>query len=795
MQLPNLPLTVLDTETTGFMPKAHRVMEFASMRVENGKITERYEQLFSVPEIPPVVVAITHIHPDMLQGQPKFEEKRDEIAQHLGISTSRPPDLKTPESLLVGQNLGFDIGMLKGEGIDLTERPWIDTSMLASLVFPELPSFSLGYLSEALKLNHTPKHRAMGDVVATLELLGKIWERLLELPEARLEAIREIFGKSSEGYKRLFAALPKGTAKKDPAWMEAPYRRRHMRTMKDAALILPKTDKGELALMEEPLDPLFVGSLIEAARKDTDTTHVIAVKNLDALLSRVDVPRDDQELRIAYAPFQVLDPEAADRLFTQETFTAEEATLAVKIRWFSPRVRRDISVHGGEEQVWNGKLAATSESAAYRSQFSKIPSTLIVDHRELLSAVTDETHPAHKSFQGMQIIIDDASMLEDTATKAYGWECKVETLRAAAAHHPQLTKFVDVLALWTERVRQFQSIRYLVKPDLSTPETNGLKKQVHMLIEDKSMTPQVRKSLTDLMKILDPANLQHRITWIEQWQDGALVLSSVPESIGLLLKEDLLGKTGAVLLVPQGCSSLLPEILPPGFKADPKTVYKPASGTKLTMTFDPELELQDIALSPPAGKTIVLAPSKGMMETLFMKHAEELEEKGITLVCQGVSGGQGRMQAEFEGAKAPAIWFMTPWAFEGIDLPDGTVDHLYIKALPFDHPSHTVLSRRAQHFGNAFMEYLMPRLLHRLFRLLRTFARLKSASADLTVMDERIFSKDYGKAVKKYLETFSEVPSDQSVVTGTQKSTAVKKKAPTKKAVTKKLGGPQQQLF
>lgn len=778
MNLPNISLTILDTETTGFVPKVHRVMEFASMRVEEGKIVDRYEQLFAVTEIPPVVAALTHIHQEMLAGQPKFEDKRDDVSSHIGT-----------DDVLVGQNLGFDIGMLRGEGIDLAERPWIDTSMLASLVFPELPSYSLGYLSEALNLNHTPKHRAMGDVVATLELLEKIWERLLELPEARLEAIREIFSKSTEGYKRFFAELPKGTSKKDPLWMEEPYRRRNMRSMKDADLTLPKTGKGELALMEEPLDPLFVGSLIEAARKDTTTTHVIAVKNLDALLSRVDVPRNDKELRVAFAPYQVLDLDAVDRLFAQETFTAEEATLAVKIRWFEPRVRRDISVHGAEEQVWNGKLASTSETAAYRSQFSKIPSTLIVDHRELLSAVTDEEHPAHKSFQGLQIIIDDASMLEDTATKAYGWECKVETLRAAAANHPQLTKFVDVLALWMERVRQFQSIRYIVRPDLSTPETKGLKEQTEGLLEDKTMTPQVRKALMDLLKILDVENLQHRITWIEQWQDGALVLSSVPESIGLLLKNDLLSKTGAVLLVPQGCSSLLPEILPPGFKADPKTVYKPAGTTELNLSFDAELELQDIVLNPPPGKTIILAPSKGMMETLYIKHAEELETQGITLVCQGLSGGQGRMQAEFEGAKAPAVWLMTPWSFEGIDLPDNTVDHLYIKALPFDHPSHTVLSRRAQHFGNAFMEYLMPRLLHRLFRLLRTFARLKSIHADITIMDERIFSKEYGKAIKAYLETFA----------GTQEAKAEKvprpKKAPAKKVAKKNPADPQQQLF
>ena len=56
MKLPPLSFVVLDTETTGFVPRTNRVIEFAAIRVENGKIASEYEQLYSIPtEIPETV--------------------------------------------------------------------------------------------------------------------------------------------------------------------------------------------------------------------------------------------------------------------------------------------------------------------------------------------------------------------------------------------------------------------------------------------------------------------------------------------------------------------------------------------------------------------------------------------------------------------------------------------------------------------------------------------------------------------------------------------------------------------
>ena len=70
MKLPSIPLVILDTETTGLLPRVNRIIEFASVRVENGDIIDEYEQLFSIPdEIPAHVRVLTRIVDDDLRGR------------------------------------------------------------------------------------------------------------------------------------------------------------------------------------------------------------------------------------------------------------------------------------------------------------------------------------------------------------------------------------------------------------------------------------------------------------------------------------------------------------------------------------------------------------------------------------------------------------------------------------------------------------------------------------------------------------------------------------------------------
>lgn len=740
MRLPPLPFTVLDTETTGFVPRVHQVMEFASIRVDGGVVVDTYEQLFAVrDEIPPHIQVLTRILPEAIAGAPVFEEKRTEVGDHIGSNT-----------LLVGQNLGFDIGMLKGEGIDLTDRPWIDTSMLASLVFPEFRSYSLQYMSAMLKLNHEPAHRALGDVRATLELLGKIWERLLEMDSTQLAFAKEIMGRSSEGYRLLFDALP-DKAGKGASWITPVARKREGKNAH--ALTLSAPPVGTVQLYEEGLHPGVLQEVINGCSEDAKTIQWIAVKNLDHAVRRLALPKN---VSVIYPPYLLLNPEAKEDLLKQHSLTAEEALLNLKLAWFSPRTREDVAIHGNEKDVWNGKLTCTDTSDAYVSQFTTKASVYLLDHRQLLSFLADPAHAAHGALtDGAHIIIDDASMLEDTATKAFGHDVSIDSLRAAASGDDALTGLTDLLTIWIEKIRGNEDVHFITKSDLERSETKGLRAINCDLLAGNDLPEKTREQLLELAALLEEKLLSGNVVWTECRINGSLFLHAAPEYVDSLLKTYLYDRYSTTLLVPHGCTTSLAEVVPKSTKilstVDPRRQPCP-----ITVTFPESMRIADVLKNPPPGKSIVLAGSKRMIEQLYIDYTEILEKQEITLICQGLSGGQGRMEAEFTAAEGTAIWIMTPWMYEGTELPEDSADRLIIESLPFDHPGQPVFGKRKDHHRNGFEEYAMPRLECRMFRLLRTFCKQRKAGAEVMVLDPRLREKAYGRRMQQYLSQFVE---------------------------------------
>lgn len=774
MQLPSLSFTVLDTETTGFIPRVNRVIEFASVRVEGGTITDTYEQLFEIPvEIPLPVQVLTRIKQNALKDQPSLESRREEILKHIGSDT-----------IIVGQNVSFDLKMLRGEGIDLTDRPWIDTSMLASLVFPELASYSLGYVSRILGLHHEPVHRALGDVHATLELLSRCWERLISLPPDLHAVALAIMERSAPGYRLLFDVLPPPTAKDVPSWLKPPppLKRERVRAPEFAQAAFEKPKTGTVALVEEPLDPATLEELLHWAVTDPSTVQWIAVKNLDATLKRTTIP---EGVRVLHHPSFLLDFEAAKVFAGQEVYTADESTLALKLAWYEPQTFHDLPIHGEERAIWRGKLACTDTSNAYVRQFAELPSVVLLDHRQLLHFLIDPAHAAHGSLRtNAHIIISDASMLEDTASLAYGWSCTLDDLRAASEGDLSLTRFTDLLQLWIEKVRLAQDSHPIGKQDLTMPEVTALKEVIDDLLSERRRTDTVETQLKSLRQILDPTLLPGRIAWIEQRQNGSQFIKSIPERISTILGESLFSPYPTTLLIPPASADHLPEILPQDFAA--LSLPTPVEDAPPSISVEPSERVESFLETVPQGKTIILVPSRRVIEGFFITHTEKLETKGVTLICQNLSGGQERMQAEFLAAPSPCLWLLTPWTYEGVELPLGSVDHLIIQSLPFDHPSYPVTAKRCEHYRNAFDQYTMPRLRHRLFRLLRTFCRHRTKAGDVRVLDERLETKEYGRGVAAYLRALGGAPSTKKPLVPQKKEGKELKPISAKKPPTKK---------
>lgn len=150
----------LDIETTGFDGHVDDVIEFAAAIYEDGEIVDTFETLVKPNgAVPKKILAVTGINEEKLREAPTFDEVKDKIQNYVG-------DLD-----IIGHNIGFDLEFLAHKGIKFAGHK-IDTWEFACTLLPKLPYYSLGYLAKILHLPSQPSHRALDDVLASVDLFA-----------------------------------------------------------------------------------------------------------------------------------------------------------------------------------------------------------------------------------------------------------------------------------------------------------------------------------------------------------------------------------------------------------------------------------------------------------------------------------------------------------------------------------------------------------------------------------------------------------------------------------------------
>lgn len=160
----DLPLAVLDVETTGFDPVEDRVIEIAIIRFERGVVLEKYGTLVNPNrEIPPDVTRITGIKPEDVHDAPPFADVAQAVWERLqGVG-------------LVAYNLSFDRNFVRAElercGLGWPdEAPTLDPLVFARQFFKNSPRKNLSAISKLLGIPLEEAHRAVHDA----EVAGKV---------------------------------------------------------------------------------------------------------------------------------------------------------------------------------------------------------------------------------------------------------------------------------------------------------------------------------------------------------------------------------------------------------------------------------------------------------------------------------------------------------------------------------------------------------------------------------------------------------------------------------------------
>lgn len=166
IMLNEIPMVVFDVETTGLSSENDRIIEIGAIKILDGNVVDQISGLYSthIP-ISEVIQKLTGISEDMLEGKPTFE-------QHL------PAFLDFIKgSVLVAHNADFDIGFLKSycsrAGIDI-EWPAFCTLKMAREILADLERKNLDTLAEHYGLQFEARHRSIGDVKVTIEVLKQM---------------------------------------------------------------------------------------------------------------------------------------------------------------------------------------------------------------------------------------------------------------------------------------------------------------------------------------------------------------------------------------------------------------------------------------------------------------------------------------------------------------------------------------------------------------------------------------------------------------------------------------------
>src|SRR5437588_636240 len=158
-RLAEVECVVLDTETTGLRQGWHRVIEVAGIRIKGGEVIGSFQSLLNPgTRLPAFIVQFTGISQDMVNTAPKAAEILPDFLQFID------------GAILVGHNIGFDIGFLGYEarllGYDFP-IDGLDTIPLARRFLPGLRRFKLDKVAEHLKIPAANRHRALGDARVT----------------------------------------------------------------------------------------------------------------------------------------------------------------------------------------------------------------------------------------------------------------------------------------------------------------------------------------------------------------------------------------------------------------------------------------------------------------------------------------------------------------------------------------------------------------------------------------------------------------------------------------------------
>ena len=210
---------VFDTETTGFYAGSDQMIEIGAVKIKNGEIIERFDELIDPHRpIPKKITELTFITDEMLSGCDNEENVTKRFLEWVG-------DLP-----LIAHNAKFDISFMKAacNKYNLKEFSYtvLDTMSIARMLHPEWPNHKLQTLTKKLDIpwdedkHHRADYDAEGTALAYYKMAKSLYDQNISTTDELLANIdieslikfsypfhATAIAKNREGLKNLFKII------------------------------------------------------------------------------------------------------------------------------------------------------------------------------------------------------------------------------------------------------------------------------------------------------------------------------------------------------------------------------------------------------------------------------------------------------------------------------------------------------------------------------------------------------------------------------------------------------------
>jgi predicted DnaQ family exonuclease/DinG family helicase len=209
----------LDVETTGLDPDRDRITEVGAVRFRaNGEVLDTFQRLVHPGrEIPYFIEQLTGVTNDAVRDAPSLAAIGAELRAFAGTAP------------IVGQNIAFDLGYLRREGVPFSS-PAIDTAELSRYLLPDRQARGLTDLAVSLGVEAGVHHRALPDAQTAAAVFVALLRRADSLPAAERGQLARLVSLTDTTLAELIGG---------EEWSTAPSAERHLPVVRPAAEYAP----------------------------------------------------------------------------------------------------------------------------------------------------------------------------------------------------------------------------------------------------------------------------------------------------------------------------------------------------------------------------------------------------------------------------------------------------------------------------------------------------------------------------------------------------------------------------